>query len=123
MKYMQSSSNNAIEHLLRERVLSLFALPDGDVIWRGDSELNTQSFVYYFCINDNNFLLVNEPYHGVSDGTLVNSLTGNAIAPHQRVTPILPREGTCTYVTVSGENDTLVPQLAGDFSLFRILDR
>lgn len=119
---MQSSPYNPIELLLEERVLSLFALPSGNVIWQGGSELNTQSRVYYFYINETNYFLVNEVHHGVGENTFVNSLIGNAVAPHQRVAPILPKEGARTYVNVTRDNSESASKLLGDFSLFRILD-
>lgn len=114
---MKPSSNNSIEQLLQQHVLPLFTLSDGDVIWQGDSELNTQSYVYYFCITDNNYLLVREAKHGVSDNTLNTLVIDSVIAPHQKAEPILPKDGVRGYVNIS----KLVPQLSGDFSMFRIL--
>lgn len=119
---MQSPSDKSIEHLLKRHVLSRFSLPGGNVIWRGDGELNTQSFVYYFCIGNDNYLLVNEPYHGVGDNVLRDLVVGNAIAPHQKVESIRPKEGVRTYVNLSNKKILAIPQLMGDFSVFLIHD-
>ena len=118
---MKMSSHKSIESLLREHILSLFALPDGNLAWQGDSELDTERLVYYFCINNEDYLLVNESYHGVSDSKLANLLVRNAVAPRQRVVPVPPKEGQHTYVNISGGINDPVPQLRGDFSVFRVL--
>lgn len=118
---MQPPSHTTIEHLLEKHVIPLFSLPHGEIIWQGDSALDTQSFVYYFSIDNDSYLLVNESFHGAGDNALKSLLIGNAIAPHQKVVPIPPKEGMCTYVNLLNKNDITVPRLAGDFSAFRIL--
>lgn len=115
------SSYKSIESLLQEQVLSLFALPDGDLAWKGDGELDMERFVYYFCINNEDYLLVNELSHGASDSMLANLLVGNAVAPHQKVVPVPPKEGQHTYVNISGGINDPVLQLRGDFSVFQVL--
>jgi hypothetical protein len=122
MKPLPNQSTESTESLLQEHIFPLFSLPDGDVMWQGDSVLDIERLVYYFCINNQNYILVNELHHGVSDSTLMNLLIGNAVAPHQKVASILPKEGHCTYVNVSRGNN-VAPQLRGDFSAFRIVNR
>lgn len=117
---MKLSPDNTIEHFLEDHVLPLFAISGENVIWHGDSELNTQSFVYYFGINDTNYLLVKEAHHSAGDKALADSLAGNAIAPHQKAVQIPPKDVTRTYVRVSDDSDEVASQLKGDFSLFSV---
>ena len=119
---MQSSSDNLIEHLLEQRVLSLFTLPRGNVTWHGYSELNTQSLVYYFSINKFDYLLVNQVHHGVSDSTFFNSVIENTVAPYQKLVLIPPKESMHKYVSISKDNGEWASKLAGDFSLFQIFN-
>ena len=118
---MKLSDNTSLNTLFEEYVLPLFQLPDGDMLWQGDSELDVERFVYYFSIHDNEYLLVHESYHGVSDDTLAKMLVGNAVAPHQEVASVLPKEGSRVYVTVARESANQDPRLKGDFSVFQIL--
>ncbi len=119
---MQSPSDNVIEHFLQTQVLSLFPLPDGNLIWQGSSELNAQASTYYFCIDNANYLLVNESHHGVGDNALHNLVIGNAVAPHQKVVSIRPKEGARHYVNLANKKIKTIPQLTGDFSVFLIQD-
>lgn len=116
---MKPPIDEAAEHILQRHILSLFALPDGGVTWQGYSELNTQSFVYYFSIGSENYLLANESFHGAGDNALNNLLIGNAVAPHQKLAQIQPKEGVRNYVNVA--DDKAAPLLKGDFSVFRII--
>ena len=119
--HMKSSDNTSLNTLFEEHVLPLFRLPDGDALWQGDSELDTERFVYYFSIHDNEYLLVHESYHGVSDDTLAKKLVGNVVAPYQEVMPVLSKEGSRVHATVARENGSQDPRLRGDFSVFQIL--
>lgn len=120
---MQSQSSKTIEHFLQKHILSSFTLPDGKLAWQGYSELNAQSNVYYFCINADDYILVNEPYHSISGDTLANSLIGNVVPPHQKVILIPPKESTHFYVSIPNKYSKSMPGISGDFSLFHILEQ
>lgn len=119
---MKTPLNPSIQAFLQDHVLSLFALPGGNLEWHGDSELDMERLVYYFCINNEDYILVNELRHGVGDSKLTNLLNGNAVAPHQRVASVLPKVGQYTYVNLSERTRRLPPRLKGDFSVFRIIN-
>lgn len=118
---MQSPSGNTLERLLQSHVLSLFLLPDGELVWQGESVLTTEIFLYYFRIDNDNYLLVNEPIHGAGDNALKDLLIGNAVVPRQTVVAINAKENARPYVNLSKTNIEKNPRLTGDFSIFRIL--
>ena len=100
----------------------MFLLPEGEVVWRGEGELDIQSDVYYFGIGSDDYILVYENYHGNGDGRLRDLLVGNAIAPHQQVAVVYPKRGPESYVHLIGGNDRLHQFATGDFSVFRVIN-
>ena len=106
-----------IERLLEKTIIPLFELPEGNVAWQGHSELDIERDVSYFAINKINYLLVNEPHHGVNESRLTNLLAENAVAPHEKIVFVSPKSTTRSYVHVS---DKSILPLKGDFSIFRI---
>lgn len=119
---MSNRQENTTRAFLEQYILPCFALPDGDIDWQGNSELDIESFLYYFRINDDNYLLVNEPYHGTGDHKLASLVTENAILPHQKAIALHPKNSTLTYVHISNKHHSFVPHQTGDFSLFHIIN-
>ncbi len=118
---MNKLSSKDVENFYKKNILPKFDLPHGDVVWQGESGLDIESFMFYFYIGKINYLLVNESYHGADNGHLIDLLIGNAVAPHQKVMPVRPKEGVLTYVRVSRQDGKVVPYITGDFSVFRIV--
>ena len=100
-------------------VLPLFDLPKGNIAWQGYSELDNESYVAYFIVNGITYLLVNELHHGVSDYPLSTLVTENAVAPHEKITPVQPHRGTRSYITINASSNSS-SYTTGDFSVFRI---
>lgn len=73
-----TTEHSKSEHFYEKEILPHFSLPKGKLTWQGYSDLDFDSFLYYFSIDRSNFLLLHED--GVRSG---DQLEGNAIAPHE----------------------------------------
>lgn len=118
---MTAKQQDSPEIFLKEHILVLFNLPDGDLIWQGESELDIERFLYYFRIEDTDYVLVNELRHDGNIHKLTSSINSNALPPHKKALSIYPKEGT--YVHSPCKDGESTSYKTGDFSLFEIIDR
>jgi hypothetical protein len=115
---MDKPLNKAIEEFYERNVLPLFDLPLGKIMWNGYSDLDYYTCTFYLSSDSTEYLLVNEAHHGENDHALESLLIGNAVAPHEKIERIHPKQGVRPYVPTSGSD---LPYSTGDFSLFRII--
>ncbi|MBC7512571.1 hypothetical protein H7142_02860 [Candidatus Saccharibacteria bacterium] len=117
---MNIDSKTPMELFFEKHILPHFISHITEIVWEGESELDTERSVFYFHCSDVNYLLVRELYHGVADHKLVSLITDNAVLPHQKIVIMHPKQNTHTYVHVSKDELKHNQNYTGDYSLFRI---
>lgn len=110
---MNAQITPQIQVFYETNILPLFSLPDGIISWQGDSELAMNSDVYYFSIEFKKYLLIREETTGSS-----GQLEGTAIAPHESIIPIYPKDST--YRDVYLDSSSSSSRKTGYFSLYEV---
>lgn len=101
-----------LESFYEKEILPHFQLPRGELAWHGYSDLDLDSFLYYFSIDQSNFLLLHEG--GARSG---GQLEDNAIAPHETLELIPTLDGDNEFYAKNEDSSGRIP---GYMSIYRV---